>query len=224
MKRVWRTPHGDAGRQAAFTLVELLVTISIIVLLVGILVPIVSEAYRTAEKVRCQARVAALQAGCHEYKDETGYFPGQLYIDSIGPREESDQNITGSQCLARAVYDEVKGYVPFEKGKDLIDVVGRTSSGGDIELNNSVSDRFSEPLAVLYYPARLGASDTEQYDADDNIEYVRGNGDPSAFSSYVIDRRFGGTGQALNRDAFIIVAAGKDRKYFTGDDIRFPAK
>ena len=224
MKRTSRTAPTKAGKTAAFTLVELLVSISIIVLLVGILVPLVSEAYRMAEKVRCQARVAALQSGCHEYKDETGYFPGQLYIDHIGPKEESDQNMTGSQCLARTLYDEVKAYVPFEKDKDLIDVVGQTSSGGDIELKDSVSDRFSEPMAVLYFPARLGAADREQYDINDNIEYVRGNGNPDDFSSYVADERFGGSGRVLNRDGFIIVAAGKDRLYFTGDDIRFPAK
>ncbi|KKM67332.1 hypothetical protein LCGC14_1472190, partial [marine sediment metagenome] len=172
---------------AGFTLVELLVVVAIIVLLVGILVPIVPAVLRDAEAVRSKARIIALQSGCSAYKTETGYYPGQLHIDRLGTNETN--KFTGSQYLALSLYED--GYVDYSTD-DAITIDGQKAGGASIALQNSVSDRFSDALAVLYFPAKLGVATVDQYDVDHNIEYIRGNGNPSQFASFIKDGRFTG--------------------------------
>ena len=208
-----------------FTLIELLVVIAIIVLLVGILVPIVQAVLDNAEDVRTQGRIVELSGGCESYRSETSYCPGQLYIDRIGECGGSDLDsdpLTGSQYLAITLFDELKRYAEA-KADDLITVKGETDGGGSIDLVKSISDRNSEAMAILYYPARLGVDGLGQYHPEHNVEYVRGgNGDPDAFTDFVKDSRFGGGARPQNPGAYVLIAAGKDRLYFTADDVTYP--
>ncbi len=60
----------------AFTLVELLVVIGIIVILVAILLPILMRAKRQAQKVVCQANLRSIGQGLMFYVDDYHYYPG----------------------------------------------------------------------------------------------------------------------------------------------------
>ncbi len=66
----WR--HQSRG----FTLVELLVVISIIGLLVAILIPALSKARKQAGGVVCQSNVRSLMTGMNVYVADEGAFPG----------------------------------------------------------------------------------------------------------------------------------------------------
>ncbi len=57
---------------AAFTLVELLTVIAIIVLLVGVLMPALSSARRGARSVACRANLSGLMTAIHMYATENG--------------------------------------------------------------------------------------------------------------------------------------------------------
>src|SRR4051812_7882135 len=65
----------SASRASAFTLIEILVTLGIIVLLVGILVPMVSSARSKAARNREQRDVEALRMGLEEYKNNFNEYP-----------------------------------------------------------------------------------------------------------------------------------------------------
>jgi len=211
-------PAAGRGQGRGFTLVELLIVVAIIGLLVGILVPVVQTALIQAEVARCEARIMTLQASCYAYRYDQGYFPGQRYIDQIGKLDDS--KTTGSQWLAKAMFDEDNPYAPY-KAEDIFEYVGETSGGGQRLIPDSVSDRFGEPMAVLYFPAKLGADGVGQFDGDHNVDYVYGFGDPSNFSSYITVTRLGSS-ESPNADAFLLIAPGKDRLYYTGDDIKWP--
>jgi competence protein ComGC len=206
---------------AAFTLVELLVVIGIIVLLVGILVPVVQSAIRSAEKARTEVWVADLGNGCGLYQNDYSFFPGQSQMDQIG--EVSDGKKTGSQWLARALVLGPTQYAEF-KADDLINFPGHKADGSGINLPESISDRTSEPMAVLYFPAKIGLAGMEQYDLDHNIEYVRENGDITSinFQKFLWDKKQPLT--PYNPQGFILTAAGMDRRYLTADDIKGPGK
>lgn len=73
MNRIYRRP-GRAGR--AFTLIELLVVISIIALLVGILLPALGAARRSARNAVCLSNIRQISIGLLTYSESNkGYLP-----------------------------------------------------------------------------------------------------------------------------------------------------
>src|SRR5437764_1518297 len=84
LRRVGLLPdRGSAGaepsvrraQRAGFTLVELLVAISVIVLLVGLLVPMALKARNAAKKARIAADLNAIVVGLDAYKTDFGDYP-----------------------------------------------------------------------------------------------------------------------------------------------------
>lgn len=66
-------------RKAAFTLVELLVVIGIIAVLVGILLPTLGRARRSANNVYCQSNLRNMGTAMAMYiNNNKGYFPGAI--------------------------------------------------------------------------------------------------------------------------------------------------
>ena len=66
------------SKKTAFTLIELLVVISIIALLISILLPAMSGARRTAQRVACMASMREIGVGGIQYStdDPEGWMPG----------------------------------------------------------------------------------------------------------------------------------------------------
>jgi len=233
-------PRGASRRgPGGFTLVELLVVIGIIVLLAGILIPSVSLAFRLADEARAKSRLAELANGCEAYYHDYNYYPGQAYPTMLGTN-------TGSQVLAACLFRDldiidpddtanpkrplyithpddprcfpVSKYAPL-KTDDLI------SAGTPTLKANSISDQTSEPMAILYYPARLGQAPQNQFVEGDNSAYGTGTwytygdtGGGTPFQKYIKDRRFDGdiSTRPYGQDKFIMITAGLDRVYGAG--------
>ena len=83
------------SKQAAFTLVELLVVITIIGMLMAILLPAVGAATESARAAQCKNRVKQIALAMQSYEARTGAFPG--YSDG---REERSGLITYSWTVA----------------------------------------------------------------------------------------------------------------------------
>ncbi len=246
------TGPGRCGfrRRRGFTLIELLVVIAIISLLVGILVPVVSMAVRRGEDARCRARVAELADGCMAYFHETGYYPGQQYPDRLATTNPpGPPQYTGSQWLSRTLFMDLSlaatnpdqvypqdKYAPVRPADDLIDpkhTEGFTFGSTQVTFAfGTLSDRMSRPMPILYYPARAGVSsgpnptNQQQYKYFDNRLYMVTTPAPptpdgeAQFRQFIWDFH---SGQVRNPGAFLIIAAGLDRDYFTNDDVRYPA-
>ncbi|NLE64512.1 MAG: prepilin-type N-terminal cleavage/methylation domain-containing protein [Elusimicrobia bacterium] len=70
-----------------FTLVEILVVITIILILAGIAVPRMKGFRDEANKAKAKAELKILQAAVESFKNNTGAYPGtttQLYTDDLG--------------------------------------------------------------------------------------------------------------------------------------------
>jgi prepilin-type N-terminal cleavage/methylation domain-containing protein len=67
-------------RQSGFTLVELLVVISVIAVLASLLIPTISYAKRLAKEAKCQAQLGNIKASLSTFKDANGTIP-QKFID-----------------------------------------------------------------------------------------------------------------------------------------------
>jgi len=74
------------GRRRGFTLVELLMTIGIILVLIGILVPVLSMARGHAQEVRCLSNQRSLiQAMLSYAADNSGYLPPPNWDGGVNP-------------------------------------------------------------------------------------------------------------------------------------------
>jgi prepilin-type N-terminal cleavage/methylation domain-containing protein/prepilin-type processing-associated H-X9-DG protein len=85
--------HRASGRFHGFTLVELLVVVSIIALLISILLPSLQSARESARSVACASNLRQLGQGNHMYADQwDGYFPQISGATSVGPPKSDRPN------------------------------------------------------------------------------------------------------------------------------------
>ena len=101
-------PHPTAARgrrstPAAFTLVELLVVIGIIALLIGILLPSLATARKTAVTVKCLAQMRQLGNAVQMYVDDNhGWLP---FSDTCGPLYPANFTTAGGSQVFTTVSD-----------------------------------------------------------------------------------------------------------------------
>jgi prepilin-type N-terminal cleavage/methylation domain-containing protein len=145
-RSTFRTPHSAHRTGRAFTLVELLVVISIIVVLAAATFPAVGTAKIAMMRARAKSELAQIETAIERYKQKLGYYPpdnapnwdlNQLYYELLGTTysgsiyqtlDQSAQigaailpttfgpNVTGFMNCNRPGGDELSGAVAFLKG------------------------------------------------------------------------------------------------------------
>src|SRR5204863_7146121 len=70
---VWRAQP----RYKAFTLIELVLVVGIIIVLAGLVLSTVGYARKKGARARAETEIAALSAACENYKADNGVYPRQ---------------------------------------------------------------------------------------------------------------------------------------------------
>lgn len=184
---------GSRVRRAGFTLIELLVVIAIIALLIGILLPSLSSARRTAFRTKCAANQRSLMQAMHTFASDKN----DLHQDPerIAPAETVDP-VTGRPLpgiLPSGQYNSGLRFVPrsFVSGGTLSETVilGPGYRGSTAISNNEAywAVRFDEylmdnapHLAVNEIPKQRAGRGQPGGGTDFSRDYViRGNTDKS---------------------------------------------
>jgi type II secretory pathway pseudopilin PulG len=83
--------HPSFARQRAFTILELLIVISIIIILAGLTIATMSYVQRKAGRSRAEAEIAAMSAAMESYKADNGVYPrGNADIASASSPYDTD--------------------------------------------------------------------------------------------------------------------------------------
>ena len=128
-----------------FTLVELLVVITIIGILIALLLPAVQAAREAARRVQCSNHLKQLALGALTHESANGYLPSEGWgVDFVGdPDRGFGQRQPGSWIF---------NVLPFIEMQDLHDLgLGQTDATARAA---SIVQRLTTPLAVLSCPTR----------------------------------------------------------------------
>jgi prepilin-type N-terminal cleavage/methylation domain-containing protein len=201
------------AQKNGFTLVELMVVITIICILAGMLFPSVIAAKNAARMGNVKQRMADLTSGAGYYQRENQYFPGQRPEDVASL---SSGTLTGSQMLGRCLlYDEITKPNQYYRITDYIPVTDEHGNvQPDPELPNVVRPRARY---ASYVPGDLfNPKNTEvyNYNKTDARRELGSISDRYSITSpkailYYPSRRTTGLGQFVEGDnaSYLTIAA-----------------
>jgi prepilin-type N-terminal cleavage/methylation domain-containing protein len=75
VRRGERLTNGFGARNGAFTLIELIVVVTIIVILAGLVLSTVGYVRKKGARARAETEIAAMSAACESYKSDNGVYP-----------------------------------------------------------------------------------------------------------------------------------------------------
>src|SRR5882757_11245941 len=85
-ERLTNCAHDRCGRRYnAFTLIELIVVVGIIIVLAGLVLSTVGYARKKGARARAGTEIAAMSAACESYKADNGVYPTNIDTNGLDP-------------------------------------------------------------------------------------------------------------------------------------------
>ena len=98
---------GRIRRNLAFTLIELVVVVAVIVTLVGLVLSTVGYIQKKAARSRAETEIAAMSAACESYKVDNGIYPRDCNTDQLVASSSGDP--TAYQAASLYLYKQLSG-------------------------------------------------------------------------------------------------------------------
>ena len=140
--------------RSAFTLVELLVTIAIIGILVGLLLPAVQAAREAARLMQCKNRLKQIALACHNYestfKELPGYGGEETPLLVTPYLDRAPANVGGGTWVTQVL--------PNLEQPGLASVIQSYASAQHLIPTARVQKHVSAPVATLHCPSRRDAT------------------------------------------------------------------
>ena len=94
---------------SAFTIIELLVVISIIIILAGLILSTVGYVQKKGARSRAEAEIAAMSAAVESYKADNGIYPTDSDTTALKPNTMGDPTQTSYQKASLSLYKAISG-------------------------------------------------------------------------------------------------------------------
>ena len=104
VRRGERLTKGFAG---AFTLIELIVVVTIIVILAGLVLSTVGYAQKKGARARAETEIAAMSAACESYKADNGVYPASSDTNNLNA--QTSFNPSAYQAASLYLYNALFG-------------------------------------------------------------------------------------------------------------------
>jgi len=100
-------------RNTAFTLIELIVVTTVIVILTGLILSTAGYVQRKGARARAETEIAAMSAACENYKADNGIYPRDATTtDALDARAAI--NMTNYQAASQYLYGQLAGDPNFD--------------------------------------------------------------------------------------------------------------
>ena len=172
-------------RHNAFTVIELVVVVGIIIVLAGLVLSTAGYARKKGARARAETEIAAISAACENYKADNGVYPSNSVTNNLDPRTNGDPRTTAYSSGSQYLYGELSGdrnfnYIidPGEQGnrsyfafKSTPPSADGTSNSGMLSITRSGStytvNYIRDPFGNSYGYSTLSANylDWQNYDA-----------------------------------------------------------
>jgi type II secretory pathway pseudopilin PulG len=86
--------HSSFRGEASFTIIELLVVITIIIILAGLILSTASYVQKKGARSRAEAEIAAMSAALESYKADNGIYPQNSDTNALDPTTDLNPNAT----------------------------------------------------------------------------------------------------------------------------------
>lgn len=249
-------PAGPAGRwvgsapqatpdRRGFSIIEMLVVISIIVLLISILIPTLSYTKKMAKKSATSARMAAIQSGLNQYFVDMQMYPESGRFGSRGPAALAEGLLGYLDTSSPAGGDGADGmgfrlrtggngriygpYAPFD-AKIL-----KVTSTSDMSFLDGFGNEIYYYRSTQTPNAAMPTTVTQVFGTSSNAVFVEADNPNSASSGTLkFFAMLGASGNSLSsgggvlgRDSYLLVSAGvngggptlPNNGYFDDDDV-----
>jgi type II secretory pathway pseudopilin PulG len=98
---------------SAFTLIELIVVIAVIIILTGLVLSTVGYVQKKGARARAETEIAAMSAACESYKADNGIYPRDnttnQYTDTLDARQNFDAAQSVYQHASFYLYTQLSG-------------------------------------------------------------------------------------------------------------------
>src|SRR5438046_7339443 len=109
VKRLTKEPYN-----VAFTLIELIVVNTVIIILTGLVLSTVGYARKKGARARAETEIAAMAAACESYKSDNGIYPSSSDTQTLDPTNEFDPTLNPPNDYTRGslwLYEQLSGDV-----------------------------------------------------------------------------------------------------------------
>jgi type II secretory pathway pseudopilin PulG len=151
----------------AFTLIELIVVITVIIILTGLVLSTVGYAQKKGARARAETEIAAMSAACESYKADNGIYPrdptANTATDALNARTMGDPTTTLYNTASLVLYRALSG------DRNLDRNVTTTDENFKIDGTTLTPPLSQLPQSYLTFkPNMLSPADQTQ-----NVQFVR---------------------------------------------------
>jgi type II secretory pathway pseudopilin PulG len=101
--------HSSFGGGGAFTLIELIVVIAIIIILAGLVLSTVGYVQKKGARARAETEIAAMSAALESYKADNGVYPTNTATNTLNARTYLDPSDPAYSAASLFLYEQLMG-------------------------------------------------------------------------------------------------------------------